>query len=376
MAWSFRKRVKIIPGIHLNFSKKGISTTIGVKGASINLSSSESYLNTSIPGLGLYNRQKLSEKYPSLPLPLYPETDILSTQNIFSSDIQEITSQNMQGIKEAIIMAYNQRSELKSDLYKIQTTLRSTKFKRALSYILLYGVIKKNIPLELKKDIYFQREAIKQTERQIQNCFVNVDIKFEKDIKQIFDQLYSTFKNLSASQKIWDVTTAHYHDTVKTRSSASKLVNKRLVKFSFRSLPFIKTNYEALYFQNANGADLYFYPGFIVMYSNKNSFAIIGINEIDFYQSYVRFTETSAIPSDSKIIDRTWAKVNKNGSRDKRFKGNYQIPVVCYGEIHLSTNTGLNEEYEFSNYEATEAFGNAFREYQRIIKSLHELSSI
>ncbi|WP_288788963.1 hypothetical protein [uncultured Elizabethkingia sp.] len=124
------------------------------------------------------------------------------------------------------------------------------------------------------------------------------------------------------------------------------------------------------------GADLYFYPGFIVMYSNKNSFAIIGINEIDFYQSYVRFTETSAIPSDSKIIDRTWAKVNKNGSRDKRFKGNYQIPVVCYGEIHLSTNTGLNEEYEFSNYEATEAFGNAFREYQRIIKSLHELSSI
>jgi len=376
MAWSFRKRVKIIPGVHLNFSKKGISTTIGVKGASINLSSSGNYLNTSIPGLGLYNRQKLSEKSPSSPLPLYPETDILSTENIFSSDIQEITSQNMQGIKEAIIMAYNQRSELKGDLYKIQTTLRATKFKRALSYILLYGVIKKNIPLEFKKDIYLQREAIKQTERQIQNCFVNVDIEFEKDIKQIFDQLYSTFKNLSASQKIWDVTSAHYQDTVKTRSSASKLVNKRLVKFSFRSLPFIKTNYEALYFQNANGADLYFYPGFIVMYSNKNSFAIIGINEIDFYQSYVRFTETSAVPSDSKIIDRTWAKVNKNGSRDKRFKGNYQIPVVRYGEIHLSTNTGLNEEYEFSNYEATEAFGNAFREYQRITKSLHELSSI
>ncbi|MDR2230791.1 MAG: DUF4236 domain-containing protein [Flavobacteriaceae bacterium] len=376
MAWSFRKRVKIIPGVHLNFSKKGISTTIGVKGASINLSSSGNYLNTSIPGLGLYNRQKLSEKSPSSPLPLYPETDILSTENIFSSDIQEITSQNMQGIKEAIIMAYNQRSELKGDLYKIQTTLRATKFKRALSYIFLYGVIKKNIPLEFKKDIYLQREAIKQIERQIQNCFVNVDIEFEKDIKQIFDQLYSTFKNLSASQKIWDVTSAHYQDTVKTRSSASKLVNKRLVKFSFRSLPFIKTNYEALYFQNANGADLYFYPGFIVMYSNKNSFAIIGINEIDFYQSYVRFTETSAVPSDSKIIDRTWAKVNKNGSRDKRFKGNYQIPVVRYGEIHLSTNTGLNEEYEFSNYEATEAFGNAFREYQRITKSLHELSSI
>lgn len=35
MAWSYRRRIKIIPGVHLNFSKSGISTTIGVKGASL-----------------------------------------------------------------------------------------------------------------------------------------------------------------------------------------------------------------------------------------------------------------------------------------------------------------------------------------------------
>ncbi|MBD1425811.1 DUF4236 domain-containing protein [Sphingobacterium arenae] len=55
MAWKFRRRVKVIPGVHLNFSKSGISTSIGVKGASVTLGSSGAYLNTSIPGLGIYN---------------------------------------------------------------------------------------------------------------------------------------------------------------------------------------------------------------------------------------------------------------------------------------------------------------------------------
>jgi hypothetical protein len=34
--WKFRKRIRILPGITYNLSKKGVSTTIGVKGLSIN----------------------------------------------------------------------------------------------------------------------------------------------------------------------------------------------------------------------------------------------------------------------------------------------------------------------------------------------------
>ncbi|MGB6152978.1 MAG: DUF4236 domain-containing protein, partial [Pricia sp.] len=81
------------------------------------------------------------------------------------------------------------------------------------------------------------------------------------------------------------------------------------------------------------------------------------------------------IPKDSKVIDRTWAKVNKNGTPDKRFKGNYQIPVVKYGEIQLSTDTGLNEEYEFSNYEFSEDFAKAFIDYQNLIKHSEKLKT-
>lgn len=59
MAWSWRKRKTLIPGVRLNFGKRGISATIGPRGASMTFGPNGTYLNTSIPGTGLYNRKKI-----------------------------------------------------------------------------------------------------------------------------------------------------------------------------------------------------------------------------------------------------------------------------------------------------------------------------
>ena len=59
MAWNFRRRKKIASGVYINMSKKGISTTVGPKGASMTFGPNGTYMNTSIPGTGLYNRQKI-----------------------------------------------------------------------------------------------------------------------------------------------------------------------------------------------------------------------------------------------------------------------------------------------------------------------------
>lgn len=343
MAWSFYKRIKIIPGVHLNLSKSGISTSIDIEGAII-----------------------LPDSY----------TPPAPADNIFSADIHKITSQNMKGVKEAIVLAYQQRKELESDLLNIQTTLGTSKLKHMFSYIFLYGLLIKRISENLTADIEMQKEAISQTKAAIEDCYVNLEIDFDSEIKEKYDKLVNAFKKLATSHKIWDITSAHFQDRVISRSSASSIVNKQEVKFSFSSIPGLRSNFEALYFQNANGADLYCYPSFIIMYANQADFAIIGIDEINLQQRAVRFTETDAVPADSKIIDKTWARVNKNGTPDKRFNGNYQIPIVRYGEITLSTHTGLNEEYEFSNYESTEEFSNVFKEYQIAIKrsNLYKLS--
>lgn len=60
MAWNYRKRVKIAPGVHLNFSKNGVSTSVGPKGAKVTFGKNGTYMSTSIPGTGLYSRKKIS----------------------------------------------------------------------------------------------------------------------------------------------------------------------------------------------------------------------------------------------------------------------------------------------------------------------------
>lgn len=67
MTWNYRKRIKIAPGFHLNLSKGGVSTSIGPKGAKISIGKNGTYLNTSIPGTGLYSRQKILGTKTSTP---------------------------------------------------------------------------------------------------------------------------------------------------------------------------------------------------------------------------------------------------------------------------------------------------------------------
>lgn len=282
MAWSYRKRIKIIPCVHLNISKRGISTSIGIKGASLNFSSSGTRLNTSV--LGFSNSYKISgsssqrtpsQSYPN-PQPLYTEL----SDNIFSADLHEITSQNMAGIKESILVSQKQKAELQKDLKKIKKALRFSKTKKIASYIFIYGLVNKTIVPKLNIDIDAQKEALKDTQIVIDNSAVNIDIQFDDPTKRKYERLYNSFKNLSTSHRIWDITGAHFQDRVVARSSAGTLVNRRDAKIGLRSLSFIKSNYEALYFQNINGADLYLYPTFILMYTNDQNFALIGIDEL------------------------------------------------------------------------------------------------
>lgn len=63
MGLRYRKRVKVAPGVYLNLSKSGVSTTLKAgKGVSVSMGKNGTYLNTGIPGTGLYSRQKISGK--------------------------------------------------------------------------------------------------------------------------------------------------------------------------------------------------------------------------------------------------------------------------------------------------------------------------
>ena len=59
MGLRFRKTVKLGPGIRLNFSKSGISTSIGPRGFTTTVGKNGVYRNVGIPGTGISYRTKV-----------------------------------------------------------------------------------------------------------------------------------------------------------------------------------------------------------------------------------------------------------------------------------------------------------------------------
>src|SRR4051812_37726279 len=53
MAFRFQRRLKILPGVSLNLSKSGVSTSFGVRGARVTVGHGKTRTTLGIPGTGI-----------------------------------------------------------------------------------------------------------------------------------------------------------------------------------------------------------------------------------------------------------------------------------------------------------------------------------
>ena len=80
-----------------------------------------------------------------------------------------------------------------------------------------------------------------------------------------------------------------------------------------------------------------------------------------------QFVETDSVPKDAKVVRQTWLKVNKNGTPDKRFKNNRQVPVCEYGMVLVKSNTGLHIELMCSNSETVSEMRSSATQFSKFI---------
>ena len=62
MGLIFRRSVKILPGLKVNFGKKGTSVTVGTKGAHMTYGKGRKTASIGVPGTGVYYRKTVSTK--------------------------------------------------------------------------------------------------------------------------------------------------------------------------------------------------------------------------------------------------------------------------------------------------------------------------
>jgi hypothetical protein len=367
MGLKFRRRQKLFPGFYVNFSASGISTTLGIKGFNVNLNKDGAYLNTGIPGTGIYDRKKItdwdSKKQKSVDFP--PETQ--QTENYFlpenlrgeikSKNASEVTTQGLLELKETLVAANKEMVAIKKEISQLEKKVKNSNTLRIISKVFLIGFLIK----WFDNDYLEKKEYLVNLKKQVTECHIDIEIDMDRVLDEKYLKLKIAFDNLLNSSIIWDMTNAVPNDD--NRSSANRSIERKPTKISYQKIPFLNSVYEAMCFQNQNGSNIYIYPGFAALFDNKENFGLIEIDELNLTFESMNFLETEKIPKDSKIVGETWAKVNKDGTPDRRFKDNYKIPIARYGELTFKSNTGVFEVFLFSNEEYSEEFAESYNKY-------------
>ncbi|MBK7554581.1 MAG: DUF4236 domain-containing protein [Flavobacteriales bacterium] len=361
----FRRRTKLFPGVYLNFSKSGISTTIGPPGASFNINRKGTFLNTSIPGTGLYDRQRVGVSHKEQPRTAEPTASIVAEDHgaIQSEPVEGTTSQGLTQLKETILECYEERQALSKELSQAQTSLFRARILHISACVFLIGFLVK----WFRENVRERREVTEGLKQEIEACVVPIDMDMDHQLEEAFGQLRLAFRDLASCEAIWDITASVDVDRSATRSAASTTISRRPVKFKEASIDVIQYPLGVMHLANANGGDLYIYPAFVALVSSRSKFGLIDLKDLRFAYHTQRFVESEKVPSDAIVYEHTCAKVNKNGSPDKRFKGNYQIPICTYGVMRFSSASGLNEAYQLSSERKSEAFANALSAYLRLV---------
>lgn len=363
MGLKFRRRQKLFPEVNLNLSAKGLSATVGIKGLSVNFNKTGAYLNTGIPGTGIYDRNRIAkwEKNKNEVVTESPNQYYFLSKNlesaISSNQANSVTSEGLAEIKENLIEARKEYEEIKAELFQLNTEIQKLKKYFSLLKLILIGFFMKS----LKEKIEDNENYLEHLNDQLSQCNINIETNIDPNTEKQYKELVESFKNLLTADYVWHKLKEESNKD--NRSSASYNIDRKRTKLCIDKANFIKSDYDAFCFVKANGDKLYLYPAFAMLYNNQNNFGLVELAELEVNFSYTKYHESENLPNDAEVVGSVWIKENNDGSPDKRFKNNYQIPIVRYGELTFTSKTGINEVFIFSDAKLAEAFAITFKKY-------------
>ena len=318
LGFYFRKSIGFGP-LRVNFSKSGISTSIGVRGARISAGPRGTFVNLGMGGL--YYRQKLSpssrdsrrshSNQPHRQLRDDPEThEWISTAQSQDGLAGEINSRaHLPRYAPWILVA----------AIVMTVFLANTFHSPFLSAVSLFvGLILSG----------WAQSA--DAKRQGTDLVYGLD-EMESERFKVARRACSILQN---AQRVWVSLDEVITDDWKRNAGANQLINRQRASIGTISLPFIKANI-SIEGITAKNLKIAFMPDSLFVYDGKN-YATIPYDELRFEACPISFGETETVPSDTEVIGHTWQFVNRDGGRDRRFKENRQIPKVVYGQIDLA----------------------------------------
>jgi hypothetical protein len=290
-------------------------------------------------------------------------------REIGSASVEQLTSHSLVELRDVIAQARSQRHEVDEDLAQAKSLHQDQSAHLDRRQRSLFRFFYKRRMAELEAALPETASEIERLEAWHEAT--HIDIKFETNdaAKKAYAALVRAFEALRTSASVWDITSDRDTHRIVERTSASRMLTRHRVTVEFSASDLVRFEGRAMRFQNVNGEDILIYPGMAMMPRPDGAFALIDLRELQIAFQAVQFIEEEAVPSDTKVVGETWAKVNKNGNPDLRFRDNYRIPICLYGRLLLTSPGGIEEEFQFSNIEVAGNFSRAFDAYKAALSA-------
>lgn len=169
----------------------------------------------------------------------------------------------------------------------------------------------------------------------------------EPHIEQAFQNLHNTFDALRGCSRMWHIESRGNITTTydwKVNAGASSVVKRKAISPHAGSPPYFQSNI-SIPVLPAGRQRLYFLPDRILVWDTTGVGAV-GFDQLDLNAGEQRFIEDGGVPSDTRVVDKTWRYVKKKGGPDRRFNDNKEIPIVIYEAIMLTSKSGLQELFQ------------------------------
>lgn len=174
-----------------------------------------------------------------------------------------------------------------------------------------------------------------------------LDYRIDADQQSAVDERMNPLIRITRCAKVWRIMQTSRVIDKKYASGASNTVNRTACKATTKPpFPF-KTSLPVASFKAGKETLLFLPDKLLIIQGSK--IGALNYSDISSSAHTTRFVESEAVPGDSQTVGQTWKYVNKSGGPDKRFRDNRQLPICLYGELELTSTSGLNTVIMYSN---------------------------
>lgn len=359
MGWRFRQSINLGLGFRINLSKSGIGYSWGGPGYrktwKANGGTRETY---SIPGTGL----SYVEEHPSQHAQInrIPKANSMERYNLENSKTYSVVN----GKIDALTTPEN-----KLFIEKIKSIRMKNFFTWiiGLSLIFIWSCFSNIIPENIWTPILLGLTCVIIGLILFINSrrFVLVEYNIDDDVAPLITERNNALSYLLNCNKIWNIEQYEQVAYSRVNAGAGRNLKRGRVNITYAKTPqYLKIVNDLKVYQLSIGTTRYIFLPDKILVVGFLKVGALRYHDISISLEYTQFVETETAPSDSTFLYNTWQYVNNNGTPDRRFNNNRQIPVYAYEKILLTSATGLNLHLMVSSTDKAEKFK---QEWDKII---------